>query len=187
MVALSPPVQPAMTVAPMEIAAMGRVGEVLERHQVAYVVMGGAAVASHAGDGEQMPTADMDTLIANTRENLGRAAAALEELDAVLLHSDGSTSPFSRPITAAIFTSFIGGTLTTQTKHGQLDLSFAAHAFPRGYDDVFARSSRRDLGGSQVRVADIDAVIESKEAAGRDKDLKTVPRLRRRFGLGPQG
>lgn len=163
---------------------MGQMVEVMERHGVEYVVIGGSAVAAH--DPAAMPTQDLDTVVRRTDENLTRAAAALEELRAVLLHPDGTTSAFPRPFTRDLFTPFLGGTVTTMTDQGQLDLAFTIHAFPRGYDDVIALTSRRELGGSTATVADLDVVVRSKEAANRPKDREVTGRLRERFALGPR-
>ena len=162
---------------------MGQVIEVLERHGVEYVVIGGSAVAAH--DPGAVATQDLDAVVRRTDENLARAAAALEDLGAVLLHPDGTTSTFPRPFTKDLFTPFLGGTITTMTDRGQLDLAFAIHAFPRGYDDVIERAGRRELGGSTATVADLDVVVRS-EAANRPEDREVTGRLRERFALGPR-
>jgi hypothetical protein len=52
---------------------------VLERHGVAYVLVGGYAARLH---GSLRPTSDVDVTPATTEENLARLAAALTELGA---------------------------------------------------------------------------------------------------------
>ena len=50
-----------------------------------------------------------------------------------------------------------------------------------GWDfaDLISRSRERKVGDLAVRVLDLAAVIESKEAAGREKDAAMLPVLRR--------
>ena len=55
--------------------------EVLERHKVLYVVIGGLAAELR---GSPYVTRDVDVTPARTRENFTRLAAALKELDAKL-------------------------------------------------------------------------------------------------------
>jgi hypothetical protein len=66
--------------------------EVLARHQVRFVVIGGIAALSH---GYPLPTEDVDVTPARDRANLERLAAALRELEA-RLHStsDPAGVPF---------------------------------------------------------------------------------------------
>ncbi len=47
------------------------------------------------------------------------------------------------------------------------------------YDDLLSRAHIRRVGELEVRVLDLDAVIESKQAAGRDKDAAMLPVLLR--------
>ena len=51
----------------------------LDRHGVRYVLIGGLAAVLH---GSPLPTLDGDIRPARTPDNLGRLAAALEEMDA---------------------------------------------------------------------------------------------------------
>ena len=117
---------------------------------------GEAPVAAH--DPDAMATQDLDTVVRRTDENLSRAAAALEDLGAVLLHPDGTTSTFPRPFTKGLFTTpFLGGTITTMTDRGQLDLAFAIHAFAglrrrhRPVGPERARGQHRDRGRPRRR------------------------------------
>ena len=45
------------------------------------------------------------------------------------------------------------------------------------YSAVLSRSQEVDLGASRVRILDLDAVIESKRFADRDKDRAVLPIL----------
>ena len=70
---------------------------------------------------------------------------------------------------------------------GELDISFAPSGFGRGYDDLATNASLVELpGGLRVRVAAVRDVIESKRAAGREKDITALPEIiteARRLGL----
>jgi hypothetical protein len=56
-----------------------RLIEVLDRHGVEYLLVGGAAATAH---GAERPTDDADCVVSRGRENLDRLAAALRELKA---------------------------------------------------------------------------------------------------------
>ena len=61
---------------------------------------------------------------------------------------------------------------------GELDVTFQ-RAGTDGYDDLIANAVAFELeGGVVVRVASIDDVIRSKEAADRPKDREPLPTLR---------
>lgn len=47
------------------------------------------------------------------------------------------------------------------------------------YDDLLSRAHTRRVGELEVRVLDLAAVIESKQAAGRGKDTAMLPVLQR--------
>lgn len=57
------------------------IAEILDRHHVAYVLVGGYAANLY---GAARPTHDMDVTPATTLENLDRLAAALRELKATI-------------------------------------------------------------------------------------------------------
>jgi hypothetical protein len=46
------------------------------------------------------------------------------------------------------------------------------------FDAVRARASRKEVGGQRLTVASLADVIKSKEAAGREKDVASLPILR---------
>ena len=58
---------------------LARLLEVLDRHKVAYVLIGGLAAVYH---GSPFPTEDADITPKTDRVNLARLAAALADLDA---------------------------------------------------------------------------------------------------------
>jgi hypothetical protein len=91
----------------------------LDRHEVAYVVVGGMAAAMWGSD---LPrTTDVDITPAKDEENLHRLAAALGELRA-RLRVDGVPEGVAAPLDAETLAS--RSVLTLVTDYGPLDLSF---------------------------------------------------------------
>lgn len=145
----------------------------LNRHGVAYVLVGGFAAVAH---GSSLLTEDVDVAPARDRANLDRLAAALGELGARLR---AANEP------AGVGFPCDGGFLAAQplmlnliTVAGDLDLTLAPAAFPNGYDDLVGDAVAIDLGDGMVtQVASLRDVIASKRAAGRTKDLAALPHL----------
>jgi len=144
----------------------------LERLQVRYVLIGGLAATLH---GSPYPTVDVDITPAGDRANLGRLASALRELDA-RLRVEGRPEPIDWPLDDRSFDQ--GSTWTFTTRFGLLDVHLRPDG-TGGFPDL-----RRDATAEQlsetltVAVASLADVIRSKEAAGRDKDLRVLPALR---------
>jgi hypothetical protein len=146
--------------------------EVLERHEVLYIVIGGLAAELR---GSPYVTRDVDVTPARTRPNFRRLAAALIELEARLRVPD-----LDEPLTVTLDEhSFEQGTTWTYvTKYGFLDVALLPDG-TRGYDDLRRSASRERLTDSlSIMVADLADVIRSKEAAGREKDRAVLPALR---------
>ena len=147
---------------------------VLDRYQVAYVVIGGIAAAMWGAD---LPrTTDADIVPSADRDNLERLAAALGELGArlrVLGEPSGVVAPLDADTLAGLTI------VTMVTEHGPLDIMFHPDG-TGGYDDLSRRAVAKTVGDHPgVTVADLADVIASKEAAGRAKDLIALPVLRR--------
>jgi hypothetical protein len=147
--------------------------EVLERHRVRYVVIGGLAAELR---GSPYITRDVDVTPARDRENFVHLAAALRELEAKLPVPD-MDEPLDAPLDARSFDQ--ATTWTYVTKHGNLDVALLPDG-TRGYDDLRRGATREYITDSlQVSVAALADVIRSKEAAGREKDRVVLPTLRR--------
>ncbi len=146
--------------------------EVLERHRVLYVVIGGLAAELR---GSPYATRDIDVTPARTRQNYRRLAAALQELDA-RLRVPGLDEPLEVPLDESSFEQ--GTTWTYVTKHGYLDVALLPDG-TLGYDDLKRSATRESLTDTvSISVAALADVIRSKEAAGREKDRAVLPVLR---------
>jgi hypothetical protein len=150
-----------------------RMLEVLHRHGVEFVLIGGIAAVVR---GSPLPTVDVDITPDRSDENLDRLAAALRELGARIrtADSDGVVFPIDRE--------FLGAQprmLNLTTVAGDLDLTFAPAAFEGGFDDLRGSSDLVELIElAPTRVATLAAIIRSKEAADREKDRRALPYLR---------
>lgn len=146
--------------------------EVLERHGVLYIVIGGFAAELR---GSPYVTRDVDVTPARTRENFRRLAAALRELEAAL-PVPGLEEPLSVPLDEHSFEQ--GSTWTYVTKHGYLDVALVPDG-TTGYNDLRRAATREELTDTvTISVAALADVIRSKEAAGREKDRAVLPILR---------
>jgi len=67
--------------------------------------------------------------------------------------------------------------LNLTTRFGDLDLTFAPSGFVDGFDALRVGATAMTIDGVRVLVANLDDVIASKEAAGRDKDFEALPRI----------
>ena len=149
--------------------------DTLERHEVAYVVIGGFAAELH--DVAIPPTRDIDLTPSSAPKNLERLAAALRQLDARFRVPDGPAAGVDIPggITADWLTEMVTVTLTTTA--GPLDIALRPDG-TQGYDDLIRDHVVISYADRPVPVASLEDVIRSKEAAGRSKDLLVIPALR---------
>ena len=144
---------------------------VLDRHQVAYVMIGGLAAVTH---GSPFPTQDLDITPASRPENLVRLSAALTELGAKIRAED---SPDGLPFAHDADSLGAVHTWNLTTTYGDLDISFVP-AGTEGFDDLNVSAEPIEFDGVLVRVASLADVIRSKQAANRPKDQRVLPTLR---------
>ena len=146
---------------------------VLAKHRVDYLIIGGVAERLW---GSPRMTDDLDICPATDRPNLERLAVALEELGAEYRPrglESGLAPP--EPWSASVFKGFTS--LALLTKHGWLDVWFRPDG-TRGYTDLERRAGTAELGGLRVKLAALDDIIRSKEAAGGTRYLAHLPLLR---------
>ncbi len=147
------------------------IAEILDRHHVEYVLIGGYAANLH---GATRPTQDMDVTPQTTDENLRQLAAALRELGAgIRVDELPEGLPFDTSAEALRGMKM----LNLRSPHGDLDLTFEPAGFPHGYDDLITRAEPHTVGSVTIQVAAIEDVILSKETAARAKDLVALPEL----------
>jgi len=148
-----------------------RILQVLARHEVRCVVIGAyAAVLA----GVEIATRDVDIVPATDHVNLERLAAALDELHAAIRVSAGEP-PVPLPADARLLARTEILNLTTDA--GELDITRRPSGTD-GYDDLKQGAQYQALGqGLQIAIASLEDVIRSKIAAGRAKDLASLPQL----------
>ena len=150
------------------------IAAVLNEHCVQYVVIGAfAAIAQQA----PIPaTRDIDFTPGTSRDNLARLSAALHELGA-RIRTEGVPEGLEFDHDGQSLARASVWNLTCE--RGEFDISFRPSGIDGGYDELEPRSHLVIVDGTEVRVADLNDVIRSKEAAGRPKDLQVLPILYR--------
>ena len=150
------------------------IAAVLNEQCVQYVVIGAfAAIAQQA----PIPaTRDIDFTPGTSRDNLARLSAALHELGA-RIRTEGVPEGLEFDHDGQSLARASVWNLTCE--RGEFDISFQPSGIDGGYDELEPRSHLVIVDGTEVRVADLNDVIRSKEAAGRPKDLQVLPILYR--------
>jgi hypothetical protein len=145
----------------------------LDRHSIDHVVVGGVAAIL---EGAPMTTLDLDVVVRVDDDNLARLSALLTELEARY------RDPAGRLILPTLDRLRTTRVNLLETKLGPLDVMHFVGA-DWGYEDVLARAHPREIEELKVRVLDLAGVIETKEAAGREKDKAMLPLLRRTLDI----
>jgi hypothetical protein len=143
----------------------------LHAHGVDFVCIGGFAAYLQ---GSAIPTVDVDIVPDSARDNLTRLSDALRALGARVRNGDDEPLPFAHDATNLAGSVFWNLT----TRHGDLDISFTPSG-TQGFPDLRQDAITVDLHGTPVLLASLADVIRSKEAAGRPKDLRVLPGLRK--------
>lgn len=143
--------------------------ELLVRHEVDFVVVGGLAAAAR---GSARATFDLDVAYGRDDANLVRLAEALREVDATL-----RGAPPDLPFLLDAETLKRGANFTFSTRHGPLDV-LGDPAGVRAYRDLRDAATPVEFRGLTVLVASIDDMIAMKEAAGRPHDKVVAAELR---------
>ena len=143
---------------------------VLTGHRVEFVVVGGVAAVLQ---GAPLATVDLDIVHSRAADNLERLEVALQELEA---RDRWPKDRLLQPRTSLLSTA---GHHLLATRHGPLDLLGTIGA---GDDYGHLRGRAVDVQvapGVIVSVLGLEALIESKELLGREKDKAVLPVLRR--------
>jgi hypothetical protein len=135
---------------------------------VPFVIVGGVAATVH---GSARLTTDLDVVYERSPETLQRLVTALLPLKPYL-----RGAPPGLPFTFDAETLRRGLNFTLSTTAGPLDL-LGELTGVGSYRDVYVVSESVPLYGSSYRCINLDALIISKRAAGRAKDLEAVAEL----------
>ncbi len=162
-----------------------RVIEVLDRHRVEFILVGGPAARLY---GANHVTGNPGCLARRTAENLDRLGEAMRELNA-RLRTEGLTDAQAAALPVIIDHHTLGGiaTSTWMTDAGGFDvLNDIAVGDGRRltYDEVARTAVDFEVAGATVIVAHLDVIIASKEWANRPGDLLALRELQRRRNLG---
>ena len=142
--------------------------ESLTNAGVNFIIVGAFAAAAH---GAEQVTQDLDICYERTPENLKRLVAAL-----IPYHPRLRGAPDDLPFLFDHRTLSQGMNFTLQTDLGDVDL--LGHLSGVEHFQELARDAiSLSLYGFQVRVASLDAVIRSKRAAARPKDIVALQEL----------
>ncbi|MGH2803652.1 MAG: hypothetical protein ACRDL4_11490 [Thermoleophilaceae bacterium] len=141
----------------------------LDRHGVAFVLIGGVAVGAH---GYVRATEDLDVVPDPTAENLRRLGNGLVALDATLPLAGGRSFTPARDVTPLRR----GQSMTLDTRHGPLDIVQRVPGVP-GYAELERDAITSDLLGVPVRVCSLEHLRRMKEARRGAQDIADLERL----------
>jgi predicted nucleotidyltransferase len=143
----------------------------LAEHGVRFVVIGAYGALAH---GSPFPTEDVDVTPEASSENLDRLSTALRALDAKI-RTDAA--PAGLPFDHDGESLGAAAVWNLKTPYGDLDLSFVP-AGTEGFEQLNRSGLDVDFDGVAVRVASLEDIVRSKQAANRDKDRRHLPVLR---------
>ncbi len=162
-----------------------RLLEVLDRHRVDYIMVGGFASQLH---GARRQTYDIDFVPAATEANDDRLSSALRELGA-RLRVAGLTDEESRhlliTIDAATLRAFGSTTWTHRRGPARRPTRTARHRRQAHLDELIQRCTDVSVHGIVIHLASLDDIIDSKTHADRPKDHDALPELHHLRGTTP--
>jgi hypothetical protein len=145
-----------------------RIAELLDRHGVEFIVLGGEAAVLH---GSPLATFDTDLCYRRTTENLARLATALREV-----HPTLRGAPPGLPFRLDAESLALGANFTFETDLGPLDL--LGWVEPIGtYEQLLPRVETIEIGSSILQVIGLDDLIAIKQHIRRPKDQAVLYQL----------
>jgi predicted nucleotidyltransferase len=140
----------------------------LKEQKVEFVIIGGFCGVLH---GISIITLDLDICCPFNRENLRRIEAAVKDL-----HPRHRLTANRLPLELTDQLCDSLKNIYLNTDLGILDC-LSEVAGIGGYEQVLKHSISNNMYGDDVRMLSLEALIASKSAAGRDKDLEAVKLL----------
>lgn len=140
--------------------------ELLNKHHVEYVVIGGVAAVIH---GAPVTTFDLDALVRVSEENAERLLAAFSDLDARYREHRSIIAPSKGDVLA-------GGHLLLMTNAGPLDILGFVGDNER-YEDLIDDSSEFETSAGKFRVLDLKELVHQKRTMNRAKDRAIIELL----------
>lgn len=145
-----------------------RILNALRLADVSFVIIGGVAATVH---GSARLTSDVDIVYERSLQNIARLVTAMAPLKPYL-----RGAPEGLPFRFDVETVRRGLNFTLVTEAGPVDVLGEITGIG-DYQAVLAVSENVPLFGSIYRCINLDALIVSKRAAGRPKDLEAVAEL----------
>lgn len=139
----------------------------LSNHRVQYILVGASAARLQ---GFPRVTADADITPSRDPENIKRLAAALRDLNAKVYTE---SVPDGLPFSCDAETLSRAGLWNLVTDGGRLDLVFTPSG-TGGYEDLARSAITYDVFGLEVRAADLEDILRSKNASNRPQDQQDV-------------
>lgn len=164
---MRPALSPGFEVTRPRSADLDALIEALVGAGVEFVVVGGAAAVLH---GAPTTTWDLDIVHRRTGGNVDRLLGLLERLHAIV------RDPAGRELKPAREHLEASGHLQLLTDLGPIDLLGELHD-GRGYEDLLGSSELVGDDSLEIRVIDLQTLIEVKAGAGRAKDRLLLPIL----------
>jgi len=148
-----------------------RIIRVLAKHCVDFVLIGALAARLQ---GFPRLTADADITPSRDPDNLRRLAAALRELEARIFTEavpEGLPFDCNQKMLARV------ELLNLISSAGRIDIAFIPSG-TQGYDDLLQGAVRFEVYGIELKVASLQDIVRSKEAAGRPQDRQDITIIR---------
>ncbi|MEZ5402599.1 MAG: hypothetical protein R2729_23185 [Bryobacteraceae bacterium] len=149
----------------MASGSFGTILEVLLRHEVEFVVVGGVSAVLQ---GAPFLTHDLDIVHHRAPDNVRRLEAALRELDA--RYRMGGQRPAESHLAS-------GGHQLLTTRFGPLDVLGEIEG-GRRYPDLASESEWMQIAEGRILVLKLERYVEWKAASQHPKDLAAMPVLR---------
>jgi hypothetical protein len=142
----------------------------LSKYEVEYIIVGGVCAVLH---GAPISTFDIDIVHSREPSNLKRLLKALEELEAYY------RDPAGRIIKPEESNLSSPGHHLLMTKGGPLDL-LGEIAKGRDYEELLKNTIILKISENlEVRLLNLETLIETKEETAQEKDIAVLPILRR--------